>query len=115
MTVIKLNTFVTGTDKWHIENMVDFDFLWHSHPFENSKSKGFILPEVKIKKGVGMALIIDVADVKDIEITALDLKKTIFYSESWNNHSSIYATVAKNIIAFHNNIPLKIKENYKML
>jgi len=113
--MIKLNSFVTGTDKWHIENLIDFDFLWHCHPFEKSKSRGFIFPDIKIKKDLGMPLIIDVSEVKEIDINLMNIEKTIFYSEIWSTHCSVFATIAKNIVAFHNGAPVKIKEDFKMI
>ncbi len=115
MLRIVSNTFISGIDKWHLENMVDFDFFWHSHPFENSKCKGFILPDVKLKKGIGMPVIIDVAEVKNIDVTLIDIENAVFYSEYWSTLSAIYATVAKNVITFYENVPMVIKENYKMI
>jgi hypothetical protein len=112
---IDMNTFITGTDRWHVEKMMEQDFFWHAHPFENSSSKGFILPDIKLKKSPGIPIIIDLAEVKEIDISLLDLEKTVFYCEQWNHSSAFYATAAKNIIAFEDGIPLKIKENHRML
>jgi hypothetical protein len=113
--LITFNSFIAGADKWHVENLIDCDFLWHAHPFENSGSKGFLLPETEIKKPIDIPVIIDVSEVSKININSINMEKTIFYSEIWSSQCSIFATIARNIVVFKNGVPIKIKENYKMI
>lgn len=109
------NTLVIGTDKWHLENLINGNFFWFGHPFEKSRSKGFIFTEKPFKTVLPFTLIVDLEESSHLDPLTFLPSNTVFYSETWSNKTSSVASFIKNIIYFKNYKVQIIKNNYIML
>ena len=115
MFILQPDTLVSGVDKWSVEKFCDFDFFWYSRPFEHSKSKGFITPEVGIPKQFPINIVVDLSEINDVDPFLFDLKKTVFYSEDWRGNASVVASFIKNIFRFCDGKWDFVKKDYKIV
>ncbi|HQI06207.1 MAG TPA: hypothetical protein PL195_13180 [bacterium] len=115
MIVIPKETLVIGIDKWFVENCVKGDFFWFGHPFENSKTKGFISPQKEFSIELPVTLIVDLSEATEADILSFDLGNTIFYSEEWKGDASKVASFIKNIINFKDGVPDIVKKDHQLM
>lgn len=115
MIKILPGTLVTGIDKWHLENLMDKEFLWFGHPFEKSAAKGFIFTEKPFSANIDFTVIVDLEDAYHLNPLTFSLDSTVFYCESWTNSASKVASFIKNIVYFNNGKEYFIKKNHIML
>ena len=115
MTAVTPDTLVTGIDRWYLEKLLDFDFFWYAHPFEHSKSKGFILPEKDFSLKIPMTLVVDLSETGKDALFSFDPAKTVFYSEEWRENASAAASFVRNIVNFSNGRADFVKKDYKIV
>lgn len=113
--LLPLNSLVVGTDKWHVENMVQGDFLWMGLPFDNSRAKGFISPSGELNINSPVPVLIDLEECGTIDILKFDHNSCIFFSEKWMETASKVASLIKNITFFMDDRQFTIKKDYKIL
>ena len=114
MISVQPDTLVTGIDRWHLEKLLDFDFFWYAHPFEHSKSKGFILPQKDFSLKIPAVLVVDLSETEKESVFSFDPAKTVFYSEEWRGNASAAASFVKNIVNFSNGKPDFVKKDYRI-
>ena len=115
MTAVTPDTLVTGIDRWYLEKLLDFDFFWYAHPFEHSKSKGFILPDKDFSLKIPMTLVVDLSETGKDALFSFDPAKTVFYSEEWRENASAAASFVRNIVNFSNGRADFVKKDYKIV
>lgn len=115
MITIFPDTLVTGTDKWHIENLINGDFFWFGHPFEGSKSSGFIFTQKPFTTDISNTLIIDLEESAHLDPVTFLTASSIFYCENWDSRASKVASFIKNIVYFKDGKEYFIKKDHVML
>ena len=115
MTAVTPDTLVTGIDRWYLEKLLDFDFFWYAHPFEHSKSKGFILPQKDFSLKIPVTLVVDLSETGKESVFSFDPAKTVFYSEEWRGNASAAASFVRNIVNFSNGRADFVKKDYKIV
>ena len=115
MITVTPDTLVTGIDRWHLEKLLDFEFLWYSFPFEHSKSKGFILPDRKFSMKIPVILVVDLSETGKENIFSFNPANTVFYSEEWRDNASTVASFVRNIVSFANGKADFVKKDYKIV
>lgn len=114
MTAVTPDTLVTGIDRWYLEKLLDFDFFWYAHPFEHSKSKGFILPQKDFSLKIPVTLVVDLSETGKESVFSFDPAKTVFYSEEWRGNASAAASFVRNIVNFSNGRADFVKKDYRI-
>ena len=114
MITVTTDTLVTGIDRWYLEKLLDFDFFWYAHPFEHSKSKGFILPQKDFPLKIPVTLVVDLSEIEKNSVFSFDPANTVFYSEVWRGNASLAASFVKNIVNFSNGKPDFVKKDYRI-
>ena len=114
MTAVTPDTLVTGIDRWYLEKLLDFDFFWYAHPFEHSKSKGFILPQKDFSLKIPVTLVVDLSETGKESVFSFDPAKTVFYSEEWRGNASAAASFVRNIVSFSNGRADFVKKDYRI-
>jgi len=109
------DTLITGIDRWYLEKLLDFDFFWYAHPFEHSKSKGFIIPKKDFSLKIPVTLVVDLSETEKENIFSFDPANTVFYSEEWRENASTAASFVRNIISFSNGKADFVKKDYKIV
>ena len=112
---VQPGTLVVGTDKWHLENMVNSDFLWMGFPFDNSRAKGFISPGKDLTIKTPFPILVDLEECTEIDLLGFDHKNCIFFSEKWMCTASKVASIIKNITFFKDDRQFTIKREYEIL
>lgn len=115
MTAVTPDTLVTGIDRWYLEKLLDFDFFWYAHPFEHSKSKGFILPQKDFSLKIPVTLVVDLSETGKESVFSFDPSKTVFYSEEWRGNASAAASFVRNIVSFSNGRADFVKKDYRIV
>ena len=115
MTAVTPDTLVTGIDRWYLEKLLDFDFFWYAHPFEHSKSKGFILPQKDFSLKIPVTLVVDLSETGKESVFSFDPANTVFYSEEWRGNASAAASFVRNIVNFSNGRADFVKKDYKIV
>jgi len=115
MISVQPDTLVTGIDRWYLEKLLDFDFLWYAEPFEHSKSKGFIVPNKDFSMKIPMVLVVDLSEVEKESLFSFDPANTVFYSEEWRENASAVASFVKNIVNFAEGRSDFVKKDYKIV
>ena len=114
MITVTPDTLVTGIDRWYLEKLLDFDFFWYAHPFEHSKSKGFILPQKDFSLKIPAVLVVDLSEIEKESVFSFDPAKTVFYSEEWRGNASAAASFVRNIVNFSNGRADFVKKDYRI-
>lgn len=114
MITVTPDTLVTGINRWYLEKLLDFDFFWYAHPFEHSKSKGFILPQKDFSLKIPVTLVVDLSETEKESVFSFDPAKTVFYSEEWRGNASAAASFVRNIVSFSNGRTDFVKKDYRI-
>ena len=115
MISVTTDTLVTGIDRWSLEKLIDFDFLWYASPFEHSKSKGFILPRSDFSLKMPVKLVVDLSETEKENIFSFDPANTVFYSEEWRGNASVAASFVKNIVNFSGGKSDFVKKDHRIV
>jgi hypothetical protein len=112
---LPLNSLVAGTDKWHIENMIDGDFFWMGHPFDNSRARGFIEPFTELNVVFPIPVLVDLEECGNIDLLGFNHDNCIFFCEKWIQTASKVASLIKNITFFTDDRQFTIKRDFIIL
>lgn len=112
---VRPETLVTGVDRWHLERLLDFDFIWYSMPFEHSRSQGFIIPGKEFSVKLPLVLAVDLSEAQETDLLSFDQKNTVFYSEEWNLTASSAASFVRNIVNFSNGKWDVVKKDHRIV